>query len=74
MKRVVEVDFSYSPAIGEPVYAIGSPYGFGGSLSVGVVSGVERLIQLADLGFPYPQAAYAVAGDVRARKERSQST
>ena len=53
--------FGCSAAVGEPVYAVGSPYGLGGSLSVGVVSGVERLIQLADLGFPYPQAAYAVA-------------
>ena len=59
------LNFRRSPAIGEPVYAIGSPYGFGGSLSVGVVSGVERLIQLADLGFPYPQAAYAVADVVQ---------
>ena len=62
---VSALKFGCSPAVGEPVYAIGSPYGLGGSLSVGVVSGVERLIQLADLGFPYPQAAYAVADVVQ---------
>jgi len=63
--EVPPLAFGCSPAVGEPVYAIGSPYGLGGSLSVGVVSGVERLIQLADMGFPYPQAAYAVADVVQ---------
>lgn len=47
--------------VGETVYAIGSPYGLSASLSVGVVSGKERLILLADLGMPLPQGAYAVA-------------
>jgi len=51
--------------VGEKVYAVGSPYGLSASLSIGTVSGVGRLIQLADLGFPYPQAAYAVADVVQ---------
>ena len=56
---------SSSLKVGETVYAVGSPCGLSASLSVGVVSGVGRLIQLADLGFPYPQAAYAVADVVQ---------
>jgi 2-alkenal reductase len=51
--------------VGERVYAVGSPYGLSTSLSIGTVSGVGRVVWLADLGFSYPQAAYAVADVVQ---------
>lgn len=53
--------FGSQLAVGELVYVIGSPHGLDFSLTVGVVSGVERLVRLAELGYEYPRAAYAIA-------------
>ena len=38
------VSTSPEPPVGTPVMAIGSPYGFSGSASTGVVSGVDRVL------------------------------
>lgn len=38
------VDTDPEPPVGTPVLAIGSPYGFAGSASEGIVSGVDRLL------------------------------
>ena len=38
------VDTDPEPPVGTPVLAIGSPYGFTGSASEGIVSGVDRLL------------------------------
>ncbi|WP_435065010.1 S1C family serine protease [Halobaculum sp. EA56] len=38
------VDTEPEPPVGTPVMAIGSPYGFSGSASTGIVSGVDRVL------------------------------
>jgi len=38
------VDTDPEPPVGTPVMAIGSPYGFSGSASTGVISGVDRVL------------------------------
>ncbi|WP_284013745.1 S1C family serine protease [Halobaculum litoreum] len=38
------VDTDPEPPVGTPVMAIGSPYGFSGSASTGIVSGVDRVL------------------------------
>lgn len=48
----IEPDF---PAIGTEVMAIGSPFGFGGSATVGIVSGVNRSLP-SPTGFSIPAA------------------
>jgi S1-C subfamily serine protease len=38
------VDTDPEPPVGTPVMAIGSPYGFSGSASTGIISGVDRVL------------------------------
>ncbi|MXR42316.1 PDZ domain-containing protein [Halobaculum sp. WSA2] len=38
------VDTDPEPPVGTPVMAIGSPYGFSGSASTGVISGIDRVL------------------------------
>jgi S1-C subfamily serine protease len=40
--------------VGEPVYAIGNPFGLSGSMTSGIVSQVGRVKKLSDLGEPVP--------------------
>ncbi|MEM3731134.1 MAG: trypsin-like peptidase domain-containing protein [Candidatus Bathyarchaeia archaeon] len=47
--------------VGEVVYAIGNPFGLSGSMTSGIVSQVERVIKLADLGVPEPQGNFVIA-------------
>jgi S1-C subfamily serine protease len=47
--------------VGEPVYAIGNPFGLRGSMTSGIVSQLGRVIQLSDFGVPPPQGNYAIA-------------
>lgn len=47
--------------VGEPVYAIGNPFGLSGSMTAGIVSQVGRVLRLGDLGVPPPQGNYAIA-------------
>jgi putative serine protease PepD len=46
--------------VGEPVYAIGSPFGLASSMTSGIVSQVGRVLQLSDFGVPPPQGNYAI--------------
>jgi len=46
--------------VGEPVYAIGNPFGLRGSLTSGIVSQVGRVIPLSDFGVPPPEGNYAI--------------
>lgn len=71
---VVEVDKSKLPAqsiplrigdstllmVGEPVYAIGNPFGLRGSMTAGIVSQLGRVIRLGDLGVPDPWGRYSI--------------
>ncbi|WP_129112631.1 S1C family serine protease [Halegenticoccus tardaugens] len=50
--RLAETD----PAIGTEVAVIGSPYGLRGSLTTGVVSGVDRLVPSPARGYRIPNA------------------
>ena len=47
--------------VGEPVYAIGNPFGLEGSMTAGIVSQVGRVLRLGDLGVPEPWGNYSVA-------------
>lgn len=38
------VDTDPEPSVGTPVMAIGSPYGFSGSASTGIISGIDRVL------------------------------
>lgn len=46
--------------VGEPVYAIGNPFGLEGSMTAGIVSQVGRVLRLGDLGVPNPWGNYAI--------------
>lgn len=46
--------------VGEPVYAIGNPFGLSGSMTAGIVSQTGRVIRLGDLGVPEPYGSYAI--------------
>jgi S1-C subfamily serine protease len=47
--------------VGEPVYAIGNPFGLRGSMTSGIVSQMGRVLRLSDFGVPPPQGNYAIA-------------
>lgn len=47
--------------VGEPVYAIGNPFGLSGSMTAGIVSQVGRVLPLSELGVPPPQGYYSIA-------------
>lgn len=47
--------------VGEPVYAIGNPFGLSGSMTAGIISQVGRVLRLADLGVPPPWGNYSIA-------------
>jgi 2-alkenal reductase len=47
--------------VGEPVYAIGNPFGLRGSMTAGIVSQLGRVIRLGDLGVPEPWGRYSIA-------------
>lgn len=51
--------------VGEPVYAIGNPFGLSGSFTSGIVSQVGRVIRLGDLGVPEPWGSYSIADVVQ---------
>jgi len=46
--------------VGEPVYAIGNPFGLEGSMTAGIVSQVGRVLRLGDLGVPEPWGKYSI--------------
>ncbi len=46
--------------VGEPVYAIGNPFGLEGSMTAGIVSQLGRVLRLGDLGVPDPWGNYAI--------------
>jgi len=46
--------------VGEPVYAIGNPFGLRGSMTAGIVSQLGRVIRLGDLGVPEPWGRYSI--------------
>ncbi|MBS7649220.1 trypsin-like peptidase domain-containing protein [Candidatus Bathyarchaeota archaeon] len=46
--------------VGEPVYAIGNPFGWRGSMTAGIVSQLGRVIRLSDLGVPEPWGKYSI--------------
>jgi S1-C subfamily serine protease len=47
--------------VGEPVYAIGNPFGLSSSMTSGIVSQTERVLKLSDLGIPAPWGNYSIA-------------
>lgn len=47
--------------VGEPVYAIGNPFGLSSSMTSGIVSQLGRVIKLSDLGAPAPWGNYSIA-------------
>jgi 2-alkenal reductase len=47
--------------VGEPVYAIGNPFGLRSSMTSGIVSQVSRVLRLSDFGVPPPQGNYSIA-------------
>jgi S1-C subfamily serine protease len=47
--------------VGEPVYAIGNPFGLSSSMTAGIVSQVSRVLRLGDLGVPEPWGSYSIA-------------
>jgi S1-C subfamily serine protease len=47
--------------VGEPVYAIGNPLGWRGSMTAGIVSQLGRVIRLSELGVPEPWGKYSIA-------------
>jgi S1-C subfamily serine protease len=51
---------STSLMIGEPVYAIGNPFGLSDSMTSGIVSQLERELRLSDLGIPPPEGNYSI--------------
>jgi S1-C subfamily serine protease len=46
--------------VGEPVYAIGNPFGLQGSMTAGIVSQLGRVLRLGDLGVPEPWGSYSI--------------
>jgi S1-C subfamily serine protease len=46
--------------VGEPVYAIGNPFGLEGSMTAGIVSQVGRVLRLSELGVPEPWGKYSI--------------
>jgi S1-C subfamily serine protease len=46
--------------VGEPVYAIGNPFGLTGSMTSGIVSQTGRVLKLSDFGVPPPEGNYAI--------------
>jgi len=46
--------------VGEPVYAIGNPFGLEGSMTAGIVSQLGRVIRLSELGVPEPWGNYSI--------------
>lgn len=51
--------------VGEPVYAIGNPFGLSSSMTAGIVSQVGRVLRLEDFGVPPPQGNYALVDVVQ---------
>jgi len=51
--------------VGEPVYAIGNPFGLSSSMTSGIVSQLGRVLKLADLGAPLPWGNYSIADVVQ---------
>jgi S1-C subfamily serine protease len=47
--------------VGEPVYAIGNPFGLSSSMTSGIVSQLGRVLRLSDLGVPPPEGNYSIA-------------
>ncbi|SFS73053.1 S1C family serine protease [Halostagnicola kamekurae] len=45
-----------TPVVGQQVLAIGAPYGLEGSVSQGIVSGVNRSVDVSYRRFPFPNA------------------
>lgn len=52
---------STSLLVGEPVFAIGNPFGLSSSMTSGIVSQLGRLLRLSDLGVPPPEGNYSIA-------------
>jgi S1-C subfamily serine protease len=46
--------------VGEPVYAIGNPFGLEGSMTAGIVSQLGRVLRLSELGVPEPWGLYSI--------------
>jgi S1-C subfamily serine protease len=46
--------------VGEPVYAIGNPFMLTSSMTSGIVSQLERVKTLSDLGIPPPEGNYSI--------------
>ncbi|MEM0095728.1 MAG: trypsin-like peptidase domain-containing protein [Candidatus Bathyarchaeia archaeon] len=46
--------------VGEPVYAIGNPFGLEGSMTAGIVSQLGRVIRLSELGVSEPWGNYSI--------------
>lgn len=46
--------------VGEPVYAIGNPFGLEGSMTAGIVSQLGRVLRLSELGMPEPWGNYSI--------------
>ena len=47
--------------VGEPVYAIGNPFGLSSSMTSGIVSQLGRVLKLSELGAPAPWGNYSIA-------------
>jgi len=47
--------------VGEPVNAIGNPFGLSSSMTSGIVSQLGRVIKLSELGAPAPWGNYSIA-------------
>jgi len=43
--RAINVGSSFGPEVGQKVFAIGHPFGFGQTLTAGVISGIGREIE-----------------------------
>ena len=46
--------------VGEPVYAIGNPFGLSSSMTSGIVSQLGRVLRLSELGAPAPWGNYSI--------------
>ena len=51
--------------VGEPVYAIGNPFGLSSSMTSGIVSQLGRVLRLSELGAPAPWGNYSIADVVQ---------